>query len=44
MTETSHMRFHPVNPAEPVIAVFFDPALSPESEWRLETRFTLEAG
>jgi hypothetical protein len=29
------MRAYPVNPAEAVIAPFFDPALSPEKEWRL---------
>ncbi len=30
------LRLHPVNPAEAVIAPFFDRALSPEDEWRLE--------
>lgn len=29
----SRMRLHPVNPAEAVIAAFFDPGLSPEAEW-----------
>ena len=29
-------RLHPGNPAEAVIAPFFDRALSPEDEWLLE--------
>lgn len=32
---TSRMRLHPVNPAEAVLAAFFDPGLSPEKEWTL---------
>ena len=31
----SRMRPHPVNPAESVIAAFFDPGLSPVDEWTL---------
>lgn len=31
------MRLHPINPAEAVIAPFFDPALSPEAAWKLES-------
>ena len=31
------LRLHPINPAEAVIAPFFDPALSPEQEWTLES-------
>jgi hypothetical protein len=29
------MRLHPVNPAEAIIAPFFDPGLSPQGRWRL---------
>lgn len=29
------MRLHPINPAEAIIAPFFDPTLSPEGEWVL---------
>lgn len=32
---TSRMRLHPVNPAEAVIAAFFDEGLSPKAEWIL---------
>ncbi|HEY3340960.1 MAG TPA: hypothetical protein VGK81_03040, partial [Anaerolineae bacterium] len=31
------IRLHPINPAEAVIAPFFDPALSPEQEWTLQS-------
>jgi hypothetical protein len=31
------LRLHPINPAEAVIAPFFDPALTPEQEWTLQS-------
>lgn len=34
---TSRVRLHPVNTAEAVIMPFFDPGLSPEQEWVLES-------
>lgn len=34
-TTPSRMRLHPVNPAEAVLAAFFDPGLSPLDEWKL---------
>jgi len=37
LTNNSRVRLHPVNTAEAVIMPFFDPGLSPEKEWVLES-------
>ena len=36
MRKLRDMRLHPINPAEAIIACFFDHALSPENQWALQ--------